>query len=113
MNERSLGIAAFIWFRVDANPKFSSEMVNMEQLRQIKDIPTQIKNPELVARRRRQIAEAAVQLFIKKGFHPGRSHRLPAFLSALCMNMLLQKRMYCIWFAKRYILRLNEASLKP
>jgi len=41
----------------------------MEQLRQIKDIPTQIKNPELVERRRRQIAEAAVQLFIKKGFH--------------------------------------------
>lgn len=69
MNERSLGIAAFIWFRVDTNPKFSSEMFKMEQLRQIKDIPTQIKNPELVERRRRQIAEAAVQLFIKKGFH--------------------------------------------
>jgi len=44
-------------------------MVNMEQLSQFKDIPTQIKNPELVERRRRQIAEAAVQLFIKKGFH--------------------------------------------
>ena len=69
MNERSLGIATFSWFRVDTNPKFISEMVNMEQLRQIKDIPTQIKNPELVERRRRQIAEAAVQLFIKKGFH--------------------------------------------
>jgi AcrR family transcriptional regulator len=35
----------------------------------IKDIPTQIKNPELVQRRRRQIAEAAVKLFIKNGFH--------------------------------------------
>jgi AcrR family transcriptional regulator len=35
----------------------------------IKDIPTQIKNPELVRRRRRQIVDAAVQLFIEKGFH--------------------------------------------
>ncbi len=69
MNERSLGIAAFIWIRVDTKPKLSPEMVNMEQLSQFKDIPTQIKNPELVERRRRQIAEAAVQLFIKKGFH--------------------------------------------
>jgi AcrR family transcriptional regulator len=69
MNERSLGIAASIRFRINTYPKFNPEMVNMEQLSQIKDIPTQIKNPELVERRRRQIAEAAVQLFIKKGFH--------------------------------------------
>jgi AcrR family transcriptional regulator len=41
----------------------------MEQLRRTKDIPTQVKNPELVDRRRRQIADAAVQLFIEKGFH--------------------------------------------
>jgi TetR/AcrR family transcriptional regulator, cholesterol catabolism regulator len=33
------------------------------------DVPTQIKNPELVKRRRRQIVDAAVQLFIEKGFH--------------------------------------------
>ena len=33
------------------------------------DIPTQVKNPDLVDRRRRQIADAAVQLFIEKGFH--------------------------------------------
>jgi AcrR family transcriptional regulator len=32
-------------------------------------IPTQVKDPELVDRRRRQIADAAVQLFIEKGFH--------------------------------------------
>jgi AcrR family transcriptional regulator len=41
----------------------------MQGTNHIKDIPTQIKNPELVERRRRQIAEAAVQLFIKHGFH--------------------------------------------
>jgi TetR/AcrR family transcriptional regulator, cholesterol catabolism regulator len=33
------------------------------------DIPTQVKNPDLVARKRRQIADAAVQLFIQHGFH--------------------------------------------
>ncbi len=32
-------------------------------------IPTQVKDPELVSRRRRQIADAAVQLFIRNGFH--------------------------------------------
>lgn len=34
-----------------------------------KDIPTQIKNAELVRRRRLQIADAAVELFIENGFH--------------------------------------------
>jgi len=33
------------------------------------DIPTQVKDPDLVKRRRMQIAAAAVQLFIEKGFH--------------------------------------------
>jgi len=32
-------------------------------------IPTQIKDPDLVRRRRSQIADAAVGLFIEKGFH--------------------------------------------
>ncbi len=35
----------------------------------IKDIPTQVKNPDLVKQRRRQIIDAAVELFIEKGFH--------------------------------------------
>jgi AcrR family transcriptional regulator len=35
----------------------------------IKEIPTQIKDKELVARRRRQIVDAAVELFMKNGFH--------------------------------------------
>jgi AcrR family transcriptional regulator len=33
------------------------------------DIPTQIKNPDLVEQRRGQIADAAVQLFVRQGFH--------------------------------------------
>jgi len=41
----------------------------MEELGRTKDIPTQVKDPQLVDRRRRQIADAAVQLFIDKGFH--------------------------------------------
>jgi len=32
-------------------------------------VPTQVKNPELVEQRRRQIVEAAVPLFIDNGFH--------------------------------------------
>ncbi|MBI5523304.1 MAG: TetR/AcrR family transcriptional regulator [Desulfarculus sp.] len=34
-----------------------------------RDIPTAVKDPALVAKRRRQIVDATVQLFIKKGFH--------------------------------------------
>ena len=41
----------------------------MQDLPRTKDIPTQVKDPDLVSRRRRQIADAAVQLFIDKGFH--------------------------------------------
>lgn len=40
-----------------------------QQPSRTKDIPTHIKNPELVERRRRQIVDAAVQLFIDNGFH--------------------------------------------
>ena len=35
----------------------------------IRDIPTQIKDKKLVTRRRRQIVDAAVELFLQKGFH--------------------------------------------
>jgi len=41
----------------------------MQELIRTKDIPTQVKDPDLVKRRRRQIADAAVQLFIENGFH--------------------------------------------
>lgn len=33
------------------------------------DVPTQVKNPALVAKRRRQIVDASVALFIQNGFH--------------------------------------------
>ena len=41
----------------------------MQELNRTKDIPTQVKDPDLVQRRRSQIADAAVQLFVEKGFH--------------------------------------------
>jgi len=41
----------------------------MLQAERTKDVPTQIKNPDLVERRRRQIVDASVQLFIENGFH--------------------------------------------
>ena len=41
----------------------------MQEINRLKDIPTQVKNLDLVERRRRQIADAAVKLFIRNGFH--------------------------------------------
>lgn len=35
----------------------------------VQNIPTQVKNQDLVQRRRRQIVDAAVELFIQHGFH--------------------------------------------
>jgi len=35
----------------------------------LKDVPTQVKDQELVKKRRRQIVDAAVELFVRKGFH--------------------------------------------
>ena len=43
--------------------------VYMKQHHATKEIPTQIKNLELVKQRHRQIIDAAVQLFIQQGFH--------------------------------------------
>ena len=43
-------------------------IIMTSNLHRTKDIPTHIKNPELVERRRRQIADAAVRLFIINGF---------------------------------------------
>jgi AcrR family transcriptional regulator len=40
-----------------------------KRLSQTKEIPTYIKDPDLVHQRRRQIVDASVQLFIEKGFH--------------------------------------------
>ncbi len=43
--------------------------VMMKQVSTTKGISTQIKNPDLVAQRHRQIIDAAVELFINQGFH--------------------------------------------
>ena len=40
-----------------------------EQPSQLREVPTQVKNPDLVERRRQQIVEAAAKLFIAQGFH--------------------------------------------
>jgi AcrR family transcriptional regulator len=39
------------------------------QSNRTEDIPTHIKNPELVEQRRRQLIDASVPLFIKNGYH--------------------------------------------
>lgn len=44
----------------------------------LKEIPTQVKNPDLVERRRHQIVDAAVQLFIEKGFHKTTTRQIAA-----------------------------------
>ena len=41
----------------------------MKKRERTKEVSTQVKNPELVQRRRRQIVDAAVRLFIQNGFH--------------------------------------------
>jgi AcrR family transcriptional regulator len=43
-----------------------------------RDVPTQIKNRELVEKRRRQIIDAAVHLFIEKGFHKTTTRQIAA-----------------------------------
>ena len=43
-----------------------------------KDIPTQIKNIDLVKKRRRQIVDAAVGLFVEKGFHKTTTRQIAA-----------------------------------
>lgn len=41
----------------------------MQRMSRTNAIPTQVKDPDLVERRRRQIADAAVRLFVERGFH--------------------------------------------
>ncbi len=43
-----------------------------------KDVPTLVKNPDLVEKRRRQIIDAAVELFIENGFHKTTTRQIAA-----------------------------------
>lgn len=40
-----------------------------KKLKSTAEVPTKVKNPDLVTQRRRQIIEAAVPLFVEHGFH--------------------------------------------
>lgn len=51
------------------NSKSASQAETAIQGENPAQVPTQVKNPDLVDRRRRQIVDAAVHLFIAKGFH--------------------------------------------
>jgi AcrR family transcriptional regulator len=44
-------------------------MDNSRSTAATRDVPSRIKKPDLIDRRRRQIVDAAVRLFIQKGFH--------------------------------------------
>ncbi len=46
-------------------------------------IAIQIKNPDLVRRRHRQIVDAAVQLFIKNGFHKTTTRQIARSTTAM------------------------------
>lgn len=50
----------------------------METKKKGKSVPTQIKNQDLVVKRRRQIIDAAVRLFIEKGFHKTTTRQIAA-----------------------------------
>jgi AcrR family transcriptional regulator len=53
------------------------------------DVPTQVKDPELVERRRRQIIDAAVPLFVKQGFHKTTTRQI-ARAAALSVGSLYE-----------------------
>ena len=58
--------------------KKEMEKIMRQGAKRIKEIPTQIKDPDLVERRRHQIIDAAVQLFIEKGFHKTTTRQIAA-----------------------------------
>ncbi|MFO7709891.1 MAG: TetR/AcrR family transcriptional regulator [Desulfobacterales bacterium] len=50
----------------------------MQRVHRPTAIPTQVKDADLVERRRRQIADAAVKLFVEKGFHKTTTRQIAA-----------------------------------
>ena len=61
----------------------------VQKLNGTNDIPTQVKNPELVEMRRRQIIDAAVELFIENGFHKTTTRQI-ASASGLSIGSLYE-----------------------
>jgi AcrR family transcriptional regulator len=76
--ERSLNSGAF-WNKRMWNRKSSGT----------NDIPTQVKNPDLVDKRRRQIVDASVRLFIAKGFHKTTTREI-ASASGISIGLLYE-----------------------
>jgi len=66
MTERSLNFSTHIGLK---SAKRCKNTLNNRHTNTVVNIPTQIKNQDLVELRRRQIIDAAVQLFIENGFH--------------------------------------------
>jgi AcrR family transcriptional regulator len=69
MTERSFKIVAYPDAPTKASATLEVARPMTLQINRTNDVPTQIKNRDLVALRRRQIVDATVHLFIKNGFH--------------------------------------------
>jgi TetR/AcrR family transcriptional regulator, cholesterol catabolism regulator len=78
LTERSFDITLYIRGGTRRRLLLPGPPETMETRKKGKSVPTQIKNQDLVVRRRRQIIDAAVRLFIEKGFHKTTTRQIAA-----------------------------------